>query len=242
MGTDKLFIYLKSLRDNNRNYMKIFKLLPNVNWIKTLIFNFRYLKPTQAIKLPILIFNNTLLHKLKGRIIINAPIKIGLVKIGPHHVGTKDVKYARTIWECYGDLIINGKTSIGSGSSISIGKNARLTLGENFSITGNSSIICQKEITFGNNCLLSWDIQILDSDFHKIYDIEAKHINKPKPIVIGNKCWIGARCTILKGVNINDNTIIAANSTITKSFADKNIIIGNNNNTHVIKKDIKWEI
>ena len=222
--------------------MKIFKLLFNVNWIKTLIFNFRYLKPTQAIKLPILIFNNTLLYKLKGRIIINTTLKTGLVKIGPHNVGTKDVRSARTIWECYGDIVINGKTTIGSGSSISIGKNAILTLGKDFSITGNSSIICQKEITFGDNCLLSWDIQILDSDFHKIYDIEGNHINKPKPIVIGNKCWIGARCTILKGVNINDNTIIAANSTITKSFEEKDIIIGNNNNSHVIKKNIKWEI
>lgn len=222
--------------------MKIFKLLFNVNWIKTLIFNFRYLKPTQAIKLPILIFNNTLLYKLKGRIIINTTLKTGLVKIGPHNVGTKDVRSARTIWECYGDIVINGKTTIGSGSSISIGKNAILTLGKDFSITGNSSIICQKEITFGDNCLLSWDIQILDSDFHKIYDIEGNHINKPKPIVIGNKCWIGARCSILKGVNINDNTIIAANSTITKSFEEKDIIIGNNNNSHVIKKNIKWEI
>ncbi|MBR4119741.1 MAG: acyltransferase [Bacteroidales bacterium] len=222
--------------------MKIFKLIFNVNWIKSIFFNFRYLKLSQAIKLPILIFNNTLLYKVKGKIIINAPIETGLVKIGPHNVGTKDVKSARTIWECYGNLVINGKTTIGSGSSISIGKNAILTFGKDFSITGNSSIICQKEITFGDNCLLSWDIQILDSDFHKIYNIEGKHINKPKPIVIGNKCWIGARCTILKGVNINDNTIIAANSTITKSFEEKNIIIGNNNDTRIIKKRIRWEI
>ncbi len=235
------FLYLKSLRDN-RNYMKIFKLIFNVNWIKSIFFNFRYLKLSQAIKLPILIFNNTLLYKVKGKIIINAPIETGLVKIGPHNVGTKDVKSARTIWECYGNLVINGKTTIGSGSSISIGKNATLTFGKDFSITGNSSIICQKEITFGDNCLLSWDIQILDSDFHKIYNTEGKHINKPKPIVIGNKCWIGARCTILKGVNINDNTIIAANSTITKSFEEKNIIIGNNNDTRIIKKRIRWEI
>lgn len=235
------FLYLKSLRDN-RNYMKIFKLIFNVNWIKSIFFNFRYLKLSQAIKLPILIFNNTLLYKVKGKIIINAPIETGLVKIGPHNVGTKDVKSARTIWECYGNLVINGKTTIGSGSSISIGKNAILTFGKDFSITGNSSIICQKEITFGDNCLLSWDIQILDSDFHKIYNTEGKHINEPKPIVIGNKCWIGARCTILKGVNINDNTIIAANSTITKSFEEKNIIIGNNNDTRIIKKRIRWEI
>ncbi len=222
--------------------MKKLELLFRINWIKTIIFNFKYLKPQQAIKFPIFIYKHTKFQKLKGKIEIKAPINTGIIKIGPKTLGTKDINSPRTIWECCGTLIIYGKTTIGSGSSISIAKNATLTLGENFSITGNSSIICQKEISFGDGCLLSWDIQILDSDFHKIYNSEMEQINMPKPIVIGNKCWIGSRCTILKGIHINNNTIVASGSLITRSFSEQNVIIGGNGNqSYIIKEDIHWE-
>jgi acetyltransferase-like isoleucine patch superfamily enzyme len=48
---------------------------------------------------------------------------------------------------------------------------------------------------------------------------------KRKGIVIGCNCWIGAKVTILDGVNIGKNSVIAAGSVVTKSFKD-NVLIG----------------
>lgn len=179
---------------------------------------------------------------MKGKIILDSPIKTGMVKLGPHALGTQDVLFSRTMWEVAGTLIIRGEASIGRGVKISIGKDATLTLGHNFLVTGKSEIICQRKITFGNDCLLSWDILIMDTDFHHVLNEHGEKINAPKPIRIGNQVWIGCRNTILKGVFIADNNIISANSTITRSFTDENCVIGGNGKeAGIIKKGVNWE-
>lgn len=218
------------------------KLLRKVNIWKTIYFNFHYFPFKTAIRMPFFIYKRTELYKMQGCIVLEVPAKPGLVKFGCHGLGTQDLLYSRTMWEAMGKLIIKGKASIGRGSKISIGNEATLTLGDNFTITGNSEIICQKDVTFGDDCLLSWDILIMDTDFHKVLTLDGVTTNHPKPINIGNHVWIGCRNTILKGVSIADNNIISANSTITKSFNESNCVIGGHGNTaSVIKRNINWK-
>lgn len=220
----------------------VIKLFKKVNIWKTLYFNFHYFPFKTALRMPVFIYWQSELYKMGGKIVIDAPIKTGMLKFGPHGLGTQDLLYSRTMWEVSGTLVIKGKANIGRGSKISIGKEATLTLGSNFQITGNSEIICQKEITFGEDCLLSWDILMMDTDFHQIFNENDEKVNASKPITIGNHVWIGCRNTILKGVRIADNNIISANSTITRSVAEENCVIGGHGqNTGIIKRGIKWK-
>ncbi len=223
-------------------FIRVLKQICSINWVKTIYFNLKYLPLKKAIHLPVFIYNRTDLYKTKGRIILNVPPRMGLVKIGPHGLGTQDIKYSRTIWDVSGTLVINGEVSIGRGSRICIDNEAILTLGNGFIITGLSTIICQKAITFGDDSLLSWDIQIMDTDFHRIIDTNGDTINSPRPIHIGNHVWIGCRTTILKGVSVADDVVISANSTITKSITDAHCVVGGiGNNVAVLKKEISWE-
>ena len=221
---------------------RVFDLLFKVNWLKTIYFNLRYFPFNVALRLPCFIYHRTELYKMGGKIILNTYPKWGIMKIGPHTLGTQDIKYSRTMWEVSGTLIVNGNVSIGRGSRISIGSDAILEFGNNFLITGRSSIICQKEIIFGNDCLLSWDILIMDTDFHHILNETNVIINHPRPIHVGNHVWIGCRNTILKGVNIADNVIISANSTITKSVTVNNCAVGGSGrDVNVLKRNINWK-
>ena len=225
------------------NIKNAIKLLWKLNLYKTIIFNFHYFPKKTAFKFPVYIYKHTSLYRLKGAIIIDAPIKTGMLCVGEHGVGTIDSHYARTIWDIYGVVCIRGKANIGRGSKISVGMNAILTLGNNFIITGNSEIISENAISFGNDCILSWDILIMDTDFHKIHYKNAKEIiNKPKPIQIGSHVWIGCRTSILKGVVIADNNIIASNSIITKSILNSyNIIGGNGSEQKQLKTNVVWD-
>jgi acetyltransferase-like isoleucine patch superfamily enzyme len=58
---------------------------------------------------------------------------------------------------------------------------------------------------------------------HNIYDRRelTKSITR-----IGSYCWIGMNTMILPGVEIGDNTVVAAGSVVTKSFPQGNCIIG----------------
>ncbi|MCA9936603.1 MAG: acyltransferase [Anaerolineales bacterium] len=48
----------------------------------------------------------------------------------------------------------------------------------------------------------------------------------PKPVVIGNGCWIGARATILPGVTIGDGAVVAAGAVVTKDVPPHTVVGG----------------
>ena len=69
-----------------------------------------------------------------------------------------------------GHVVFKGRGYIGHGAKISVGKDATLMVGDNFTISAESTIVSMLNINFGDDCLLSWDILIMDSDLHKIKD------------------------------------------------------------------------
>ena len=220
--------------------VKFATLLCKINLIKSIYFNLRYLPFSQAMKLPVLIYRRTDFYKLNGCVEIDAPVKMGMVKIGPHGLGTQNTRNPKTMWEVFGKVVFKGDAVIGRGSRISVGADGVLTLGNRFRISGDSSIICQKEIYFGEDCLLSWHILIMDTDFHRILKT-GNVINDARPVKIGSHVWIGCRTTILKGVSIGDSVVVSANSTITKSVKGSNCIIGGHGKgVEILKTDIDW--
>ena len=63
--------------------------------------------------------------------------------------------------------------------------------------------------------------------------------NHPKDIILGNHVWIGKNATILKGVTIGHDSIIAMGSVVTKSCEPNSIRAGNP--AKVVKTDITWD-
>lgn len=217
--------------------IKKLKKLREISILNTLKFNFHYFNLKTAIKLPVIVSKNVYLHTLEGSVNLRQ-IRTGIIELGFGDVGIFDKKYDKGIWENKGEIIFNGKANIGHGSKIS--NSSILEFGDNFIITSKSEIICFHKIKFGDNCLLSWDNLIMDTDFHKIYNNKNKLINEDESILIDDNVWIGCRSVILKGSHIPKGSIVGANSTITKNFyGETNILIGGNNT--VLKNDIRWE-
>jgi len=205
---------------------------------KTLRFNFHYFPFKTALKLPVVVSHRTFLRELHGKVEIPEKIETAMVKIGFGDVGHYDRKRSRNIWQVRGTVGFGGKASIGHGSKLSVRGN--LKLGAGFNMTAESTIVCAKEITFGDDCLLSWDILVMDTDEHPLYNKENERINPDKPIVVGNHVWIGCKCVLLKGANVPDNTVLAAGTLLKSSFVGENQIIGGNPPT-ILKGDVRWE-
>lgn len=216
---------------------KIIELLISIP--KTVYFNFKYFKSSQAIKLPVFISYNTKFKNLNGNIQLPKNIKTGIIKIGFGGVSIFDKQKRRTILDLNGKINFKGKANIGHGSSLSIG--GELVIGDGFIITAESSVVCKKNITIGDNCLISWDCLLMDTDFHKIYGNDKQQLNIDEEIIIGNNVWIGCRNLILKGSLIGDNSVIGANSKVCSKFNADNILIGGNP-ANIIKYNISWEV
>lgn len=205
---------------------------------KTLRFNLHYFPLKTALKLPVFVSHRTYLRELGGKVILPTDIYPAMVKIGFGDVGHYDRKRSRSIWQVSGVVEFVGKASIGHGSKISV--RGKLTLGEKFNMTAESTIVCANEITFGKDCLLSWDILVMDTDEHPLFDKEGKRINEDKPIMVGNHVWIGCKCTLLKGATVPNNTVIAADTMLRTRLTGENQVVGGTPPT-VLKNEVRWE-
>lgn len=198
----------------------------------------KYFPLREAIWLPVFVSHRVLLKLCAGEVRILAPIHTRMIQIGFGDVGIFDAKYSRSIWEVNGFVEFQGVARLGHGTKISVGENASLVLGKEVGITAETAIVCMKKISLGAGTLISWENLIMDTDFHCV----VKHgeiLNHPKEIKIGDRVWIGCRCTILKGSHIQSNTVVAAGSLITQAFMRENVIIGGVP-AKILRYDIDW--
>ncbi len=217
---------------------KIGKLIGYLNF-KTIYLNIKYLPLEKAIYLPILASKKVKLRKVKGKVIITCPVRTGLIKLGTEEIGHFDKRHNRIVWENDGTIIFNGTAVIKYGAKIIVGQEGRLELGNNFRFSSGSVIICYKSVIIEDNCRVAWETQIIDSDFHRIFDEGGSHINPDNEIIIRKNCWIGNRCTISKGAILGNDTVVASNSLVNKKFTETNVIIGGIPGK-IIKSGITW--
>lgn len=93
---------------------------------------------------------------------------------------------------------------------------------KSFALSGGCYIQGCEGIFIGEGTIWSFNVSII-SQGHDFYDLNS--IPKVNPIKIGKNCWIGTNSTILPGVELGDKTIVGANTVVTKSFPEGNVII-----------------
>ncbi len=87
-------------------------------------------------------------------------------------------------------------------------------------------------IEFGDNVWVGPRVSIISMN-HDLNDYFS--YQNEKPIKIGNNCWIATNAVILPGVELGDHVVVAAGAVVTKSFTEKDILIGGNP-AKIIKK------
>lgn len=95
------------------------------------------------------------------------------------------------------------------------------------------------KITIGENCMISGDVEIWNTDSHLITDLADNPVNPSLPVTIGNHVWIGKHVKILKGVHIGDGSIVGMSSVVTKDVPNYAIAAGNP--ARVVKENCKWK-
>lgn len=102
------------------------------------------------------------------------------------------------------------------GKNISIGKNVFINSGCRFQDQGG--------ITIGDDTLIGHNV-VLATLNHEIKPEKRKNM-VPAPILIGKNVWIGANATILPGITIGDNSVVAAGAVVTKDVPANTIVGG----------------
>lgn len=102
------------------------------------------------------------------------------------------------------------------GKNIKVGKNVFINSGCCFQDQGG--VIISDDVLIGQQVVLA-------TLNHDIEPSKRKDMF-PRPIKIGKNVWIGAHATILSGVEIGENSIVAAGAVVTKSVPDNVVVAG----------------
>ena len=139
-------------------------------------------------------------------------------------------------------IVIDENCHINGGRILIDGDHGSIYIGKDTILSGNSHLaaIEGKSIVIGEGCLFSSDVIIRTGDSHSIVEQGTRHrINEAKDVTIGKHVWIGFGATVLKGVDILDNSIIGTEAVVTKSPRESNCIVAGNP-AKVIKRNIDW--
>lgn len=99
-----------------------------------------------------------------------------------------------------------------------------ITLGRRIFINAGCKFQDQGGVVIGDDCLIGHNT-VLATLNHDL-DPRRRADLHPAPIVIGRNVWIGANVTVLAGVSIGDNAVVAAASVVTKDVPENTVVVG----------------
>ena len=102
------------------------------------------------------------------------------------------------------------------------GKN--ITIGRHVFINACCHFQDHGGVTLGDGCQIGHNVVFATLN-HGIASGDRVH-TYPAPIVLGKNVWVGSTATILQGVTVGDNAIIAAGAVVTKDVPADTIVGG----------------
>jgi galactoside O-acetyltransferase len=101
-----------------------------------------------------------------------------------------------------------------------------LRIGRNVFINQNCTMYDLGGIDIGDDVMIGPNVSLITSG-HPIAPSRRREAVIAKPIVIGKNVWIAANVTIIGGVNVGENAVVAAGSVVTKDVPADTLVGGN---------------
>ncbi len=99
---------------------------------------------------------------------------------------------------------------------------AGVTIGKDVIIMGNSLMMARGGINIGDGTIIGANVQLLSNG----HDLHQRNLLLCKPVNIGKNVWIGAGVSIMPGVTIGDNAVVAAGAVVTRDLPDNVVVAG----------------
>ena len=97
-------------------------------------------------------------------------------------------------------------------------------VGKGVFINFGCTFLDQGGITLGDGVFIAPGVKILTEGHPE--EPSRRRTLLTKPVVIGNRVWIGAGATILPGVTIGENAIVAAGAVVSRDVEPDTIVVG----------------
>lgn len=93
-------------------------------------------------------------------------------------------------------------------------------------------------LTVEADSMISTDVEIRTGDSHSIV-MDGSRINPARDVTIGERVWVGAGATILKGVRIGADSVVATKAVVTGGpFPPGSLIAGTPG--RIVRNNVTW--
>jgi maltose O-acetyltransferase len=89
----------------------------------------------------------------------------------------------------------------------------RIEIGDTVFLNFGCWLSAHRLVRIGDHCLFGPHVLVLDCHGHTPQDHDV--LDEPRPVVVEERVWVGARVTVLPGVTIGAGSTIAAGSVVT---------------------------
>ncbi len=149
---------------------------------------------------------------------------------------------------CFKHFYAKGPVGLRAGSHVTIWRTslaadagALIEIGD-YCYLANASLVCSERISIGSYVMIAGGVTVADSDFHpvdpagRIADTIAlsgrgDRSRRPRidvrPVVIEDGVWIGWNATILKGVRVGEDAVIAPGALVNRDVPAGAYVAGN---------------
>lgn len=104
------------------------------------------------------------------------------------------------------------------------GKN--ITVGRRFTANFNVTILDGAPVTFGDFCMVGPGTLISTTGHPLEAQGRRDRLAISEPITFGDDVWIGGNCTVLPGITVGSNVVIAAGAVVNRDVPDNCIVAG----------------
>ena len=119
------------------------------------------------------------------------------------------------------------------GVLIRADENAKIVIGDNVFLNDGVLVNSRKKISIGSNTIVGPSTLFFDHN-HDYKNNNDKFI--VREIGVGDNCWVGANCLLLKGAKVGNKSVIAAGSIITKTVKSNSLFLQSRSN---FEKELK---
>jgi acetyltransferase-like isoleucine patch superfamily enzyme len=132
-------------------------------------------------------------------------------------------------------VVLSHPEKIGLALGVKINSYSVLKPGEGFIKIGQKTVVGEHCVFYGNNgleigerCIIAPQASIMAGGHNLVNGgkLFFEHPKKDRGIKLGRNVWIGANATILSGVTIGDNSVVAAGSVVTRDVPANTLVMG----------------
>ena len=164
-------IVCQSSKRKSNSFLRIWHFLKIVNLVKTLYVNFVCFPFNTAIKLPVFVgYRVEFIGLRRNCIRINSVnrVRTGMIELGITRFPMISTKGMYTLVRIHKKSYIEmgDNVRVFCGGSLIAALGGVIHIGNDFTMNQKARIYASKKVSFGNHSGLSWEAQVMDSDFH----------------------------------------------------------------------------